>query len=576
MGAMKGLGKRIAGRLKRLLDPAAEPAPREKGAVPDWGALVTADPGAWAVRENAPRVLVATAVGGHPVVTAIESLIAMALAARGAEVHVLLCDGVLTGCLEATLARFPDPAEFVLNGPKNVMCESCQCAGAKVFSPASGLVVHRMGELLSAAHRQEALSVAHSVPYVEIGHLRIEDVPVGEHAMAGALRYFSRGNLEGEPDGEKVLRKYLQASVLAMRAMQVLLEKVRFQHVTMNHGIYVPHGQLIEVARHKGIPVSTWCMAYRKRCVIFSHDDSYHHTMMSEPVDLWQNIEWTDELDKEAMDYLRSRWEGSNDWIWFHEHPEADAQKISRELNIDLTKPTIGLLTNVVWDAQLHFKTNAFPNMLDWLMKTIRYFEKRPDLQLVIRIHPAEIRGTVPSRQKAAEEIAREFPVLPPNVFVIPPESSVSTYAVMLQCNAVTIYGTKTGLELASFGVPVIVAGEAWIRNKGFSLDAGSEEEYYKILDGLPLADKRMSRERTQRARKYAYHFFFRRMIPIGAMDPTPGAWPPFKVNVTSAKDLVAGSDPGLDVICDGILKGEPFLYKAELETRELSAHWSQ
>jgi hypothetical protein len=60
----------------------------------------------------------------------------------------------------------------------------------------------------------------------------------------------------------------------------------------------------------------------------------------------------------------------------------------------------------------------------------------------------------------------------------------------MLQCNAVIIYGTQTGVELTSMGMPVIVAGEAWIRNKDITLNAGSIEEYFELLARLLLNDQ--------------------------------------------------------------------------------------
>ena len=221
------------------------------------------------------------------------------------------------------------------------------------------------------------------------------------------------------------------------------------------------------------------------------------------------------------------------------------------------------MLTNVMWDAQLHYKANAFPNMLDWAIRTIRYFAARQDLQLIIRIHPAEIRGTIPSRQPLLAEIHKVFPKLPENVFIIPPESQVSTYAAMQECNAVIIYGTKTGVELTSMGIPVIVAGEAWIRNKGITMDAQSPEEYFKLLDRLPLEEK-LSDNLLERARKYAYHFFFRRMIPISCMTPT-NASPPFQIKANSIDDFMPGCDPGLDIICNGITKGTEFIYPAEI-----------
>src|SRR4051794_4394109 len=45
------------------------------------------------------RVLIATSVGSHLPGTSLESVLGAALALRGAEPEVLLCDGVLSACL---------------------------------------------------------------------------------------------------------------------------------------------------------------------------------------------------------------------------------------------------------------------------------------------------------------------------------------------------------------------------------------------------------------------------------------------------------------------------------------------
>jgi hypothetical protein len=260
--------------------------------------------------------------------------------------------------------------------------------------------------------------------------------------------------------------------------------------------------------------------------------------------------------------YLKSRWNGTQDWIWFHERPLSEMEAIRKEVGADFSRPCIGLLTNVMWDAQLHYPANAFQDMLHWVTHTIRWFATHPELQLIIRVHPAEIRGSLPSRQPLVAELQREFPTLPPNVFLIPPESDLSTYAVAECCDTVLIYGTKTGVELTAVGIPVIVAGEAWIRDKGLTLDTRSVEEYDSLLGRLPLRE-RLDGPTVQRARRYAYHFFFRRMIPLDCMEPT-GSHPPYRAEVTTLADLMPGASAGLDVICDGILSGAEFVYPAE------------
>jgi hypothetical protein len=48
-------------------------------------------------------------------------------------------------------------------------------------------------------------------------------------------------------------------------------------------------------------------------------------------------------------------------------------------------------------------------------------------------------------------------------------------------------------------------------------------------------------------------------MITLQSMDPE-AAWPP-RLRLESLADLLPGRDPGLDVICDGILTGREFIY---------------
>ncbi len=535
------------------------------GGYPDWGFLLLKEQdrfrSALLASKTGPKILIATSVGGHLPGAMLESLLAAALTVRGAEVHILLCDSFLPACLESLVSWYPDQRRFVRYGPSKDLCKDC-------FSPADamyqslGVPVHRYSEFVTADELQEAERVSSSLPISNLERYRLDDIAVGEHAKAGALRFFARGNLDGEPYAEPIVRRYLKAALLTTFAASRLMKTFRFDCAAFHHGIYVPQGLIGEVARREKVRVVNWNPAYRKKCFIFSHQDTYHHTLMNEPVASWEKMAWTPEKEAELMEYLKSRWQGTKDWIWFHEKPEEDPMAIAKELGVDFSRPCIGMLTNVFWDAQLHYPANAFPDMRDWAVRTIAYFSKRPELQLLVRVHPAEIRGTVPSRQPMVDEIQKAFPILPKNVFLIPPESRVSTYAAMAKCNAVIIYGTKTGVELTSMGIPTLVAGEAWIRNKGITLDATSAGDYFKLLDRLPFRQP-LDKATVERARKYAYHFFFRRMIPIKNIVPAKG-WPPYKVQLSGMDDLKPGRDAGLDRVCEGILNGVDFIYEPD------------
>jgi hypothetical protein len=546
---------------QRLLARLRQRLHRTPPAYPEWARILGREAEAWrAAREAAadgPRVLVATSFGGHLACAHLETTLAVALTLRGALVHLLLCDTFLPACQQAEIGALAGAGDFAAGGPQPRFCTDCWAPAGPAYN-ALGLPLHTYSQLVTREEAAHARTIATTIPFEEVSGFRFDGLAVGEHALAGALRFYARGDLEGAAEAPRVVARYLEAALLTVFAVRRLLGSEGVEIACFNHGIYVPQGLVGEVVRSTGGRVVNWNPAYRKGCFIFSHGDTYHHTLLDEPTAVWEGMRWTRKRERVLVDYLESRKRGTRDWIWFHERPEEQVEVIERELGIDLSRPTIGLLTNVIWDAQLHYRANAFPSMMHWVLESIRHFAEKPQLQLVIRVHPAEIRGTVPSRQNVVDEIARHYGALPANVFVVTPESQVSTYAIMERCNAVLIYGTKTGVELTARGIPVIVAGEAWIRNKGLTMDASTEEEYRSLLDRLPLPG-RLDEATVRRARIYAYHFFFRRMIPVRAMRPT-GGWPPYRLHLRSLRQLAPNADPGLDTICDGIIAGTPFV----------------
>jgi hypothetical protein len=547
----------------KLPKPVANSGPVERPAeYPDWGAL-TADSQLWPLRRpgNRGRVLIATNIGGHAPAAMFESTLAAALAIRDADVEIVLCDGVLPACLKAEYGAGHAPEILIDRKLPESLCPGCLGAGRAMFEPL-GLKVHYLSELVTGAERKTVAKLACQVSAGEIATYEYDGLKVGEQARAGALRYYARGDLDGEPQGEMVLRRYLEGAILTAIAYRRLLDDNRYDVAVFHHGLYVPQGVIGEVCREKGVHVVNWFVAYREGCFIASHGDTYHHTLMEEPAEAWETMTWGDIQRGEIEAYLKSSWQGSRDWIGFHEQPSEDAAAWLAGMGVDPDKPIVGLLTNVVWDAQLHYPANAFDSLIEWTLETIDAFAARPDLQLVIRIHPAEIRGTARSRQPMAQVIAERRPDLPANVFIIGPADDVSTYAVMEHCNSVLIYGTKTGVELAAMGVPVIVAGEAWIKGKGLTLDAETRGEYAALLATLPLPG-RLDARTVEQAKKYAYHFFFRRMMPLKIMRRDASSLF-FRPAIASVDDLASGADEGLDRLCEGVLTGSPFIYPAE------------
>jgi hypothetical protein len=542
--------ERLAARLRARRPPASP-----------WASVIETSGDVQREPPNGLRVLCATSVGSHPLARVVNGLVGMALWLRGTEVELLLCDGTLPACEVCSYGDFPDPTEFVERGPQPRLCRPCFGAGVSHYEPLP-LPLLRYSRYVAAAEREQVLAQTIDWTLQTCFTFDEDGLRLGEQVRAALLRFFGKADLSSEPE-DLVLataRRYAAGALVAARVAERLLEHLRPDVLVAHHGVYVPQGVLGEVARRRGVRVVNWGAAYRDRTIIVSHDDTYHRTFLTEPTDTWSDRPLDAAQEAQLMEYLGQRRLGRGDWSWVT--PDAalrptmqEREHLIAELELDSDLPTFGLLTNVLWDAQLYYAGHAFDDMLDWLWTTIDHFVERDDRQLLVRVHPHEVKQG--NRQPVGPEIATRYATLPRNIRVIPYDHPYNTYALMDLCDAVLIYGTKTGVELAPFGVPVVVAGDAWIRGKGLTHDVATREEYRRLLDRLSELEP-LDEATTARARQYAYHYFFRRSIPLASLDADAGEP---TLRISSLDDLRAGSDPGLDVVCRGVLDGAPFEY---------------
>ena len=116
------------------------------------------------------------------------------------------------------------------------------------------------------------------------------------------------------------------------------------------------------------------------------------------------------------------------------------------------------------------------------------------------------------------------------------------------------------GFELAPLGIPIVVAGESWVKNKKISFDPKNIKGYEKLIQNIHL--RKISEKTKNRALKYAYHYFFRRSIPITVIDNDKYKSSNFFYKKNIIRILKNKKDPGLNLIVKGILnKNKKFIF---------------
>lgn len=382
---------------------------------------------------------------------------------------------------------------------------------------------------------------------------------IAQHARAAAIKFFAISKLdENKKKHVEILRRTFLAAVGYYQELLAVISSERITTVVVNHGIYVPQGIVVEAAKQSGADIVCWNLGYRRSTFILSHNQSYHFEMMSEPHEYWNTHHLNKAKKKWILEYLESRRSGERDWLTFQVSRLIDDPAYAlRQLQSEFEK-TVAVYSNVGWDAQLHFQDNVYSNMEDWLWSVGEAAVSRPNMLFVVRTHPAETRGVLPSNEPAegiVDAIIEKLNLK--NLKVIGPESFLTSYDVADYADLALVYGSKIAIELAPF-LPVVVCGEAWVRNKAFTYDVRSRVQMLQYIDTIDKANYPETRKSL--ALKYAYYIFKQKFIDVRSMQITKEHYPPFTLptNIT-ANDLA--NDAGLMAIAKGIIYGTPFHY---------------
>jgi len=117
-----------------------------------------------------------------------------------------------------------------------------------------------------------------------------------------------------------------------------------------------------------------------------------------------------------------------------------------------------------------------YPSELAGVQSIIQTLGDIPhDLHVYVRVHP-NLTG-IDNRQTSGLRALRA-----PFVTVVPPESPISTYALLTQAEKVLTFGSTIGIEAVFWRVPSILAGMAFYRNLGSTYNPASHNEVIELL----------------------------------------------------------------------------------------------
>ena len=537
-GRLMRLGSALAReprRIDRLFAPLRRPLDRawyrHSGRLHELGQL--GDSVSQATTPRGPRVLVVSLrMWTHH--AAYESVIAQALRLRGAEVVFLTCGGGQPIC-EVGWGRRVSPRP----------CDRCAWFTDRVAARGGFRHVRLADEFPWAGNAANA-----------------PREPVQQHdgdaGTIASVAWFAKSADPGRlPDGPAIERDFGVSVEAVESAFESIIDSIAPDVVFALNGLFAAEHTMRSVAGRLGIPVVTYELAPRKDALIFGRDFAAPDMVMDGVADD-QAARPLTAVEADALDgLLRARvsGEGAHE-RYFDDALRHEGESVRTALGLSSETRIVSAFTNLSWDTALLGKDVCFDSQFDWLSETCRIVGSRDDMTLVIRVHPAE--GRWGTAQPVQQELAARLGPLPSNVVLVPPDQPLSSYGLLAISDLVLCYTTTVGLEAAVRGIPVAVAALTHYRGRGFTSDIASRRDLEYVL-AEPAA---MTREQVELARRYAFAFFFRLMIPFRHVGSESGRLTGVPV---SAEELLPGRDPYLDFVCDRILDGGELYLPSEL-----------
>jgi hypothetical protein len=412
---------------------------------------------------------------------------------RGYRPIVPLCHDMLPMCLRKSY--WADDA---------ATCAVCRHETTSWFD-AFGLEPRVMDDILPDGYEVPA-------SFEDLSSVTHRGVDVSRHARATVRKFLRKHRLNEENDETReLLRRFTLAGIKLVDLTNAVIDQYDIRATVAHHSHYNTGGVLLDASATRDIPSISVGPFINHREGVLAFGNAQNHNSRppySNISDVCRRLQrpLTDEQSDRIDAYMKGRRDGEA--IPDHKH-FAQGSHESVSFPDDVT--VLGLFSNIVWDASQQGSHVVFNNPFSWILSTIETVSEQDDIHLVIKPHPAE--AIRPTNDKVGEWVEAKVTPIPNNVTLLEADTDVSPYELMAELDVGLVYNSTLGLEMAYEGLPVVLAGDAHYRRYGLAFEPETTSEYLSLLENPD--DIEVSDEMQRLARRYAYFFFFEKMIEV-------------------------------------------------------------
>ncbi len=468
-------------------------------------------------------------------------LASWALRAANEPVHYLVCSEGMTQCILG--AQKDRPAQ-------PPPCKRCMDFSAGLFP---STLVHPLH--LDSSMAAETAKRLEGKPIQDLLEWEYDGAPLGPLCLPGVRWVLRRHHLLDDENTRSLVIQYLSSSVSLYHQFSEYFHEQKPRALVVFNGMFFPEAIARWVARSMDIPTVTHEVGLRPMSAFFSHQEATFRQL-----NLPAGYQLTAEQDLELNTYLQDRFEGNFSMAGVQFWPEIEGPPDFMVAAINSHRQTVTVFTNVIFDTSQIHANSLFSHMFEWLEAMEQVFKAHPDTLFVLRAHPDENRPGKSSEEDVASWVSKKQIEKASNVVFISPTEHISSYELIQRSKFIMIYNSSIGLEAAIMGAPVLAAARSRFTHEPAVFYPDSQQDYMASLNTfLDQEVIEVPASFVETGRKLMYDELFRGSLDLSQfLEEDASMQGMVKFKALGLDDMM--ENPALNVIREGILRGEPFI----------------
>jgi len=399
----------------------------------------------------------------------------------------------------------------------------------------------------------------------ELEEIKYKGRPLGRLVLTSIRWILRRYHLEDDEITRYLYGEFILSAHNIAEKFSEFIGEIDPETVVVFNGLQYPEAVIRWVATQRGIRVITYEVNLRPFSAFFTDGQATEYSL-----NIPQSFNLTKNQNRVLDQYLQLRFRGDfkmagiKFWSTMDQLP-ADFLTFANRF-----EGLVPVFTNVIFDTSQAQANTIFPHMFAWLDLVRETAEKNPKILFVIRAHPDEMRKGKSSQESVISWVADQGLENLPNVMLIGPEETLSSYELIQHSKFTLVYNSSIGLEATLLGSPVLCAGKARYTQYPTVFYPDSLSEYKELLTSFLVMDEiHVPDYLYENARRFLFYQLYRASLPFDQFlsdFPRSGY---VHLKRFSWKKLLPGSSPVVDCVVNGILNGDEFILETDLDSDE-------